>query len=221
VLFTVVASVGAFPVGWYIGTAVGYGTLAWVARQQKVEFALQVGHLDDAAGWRAVGDLFFAQAMLLAIPAAHLAVWWLLIPAFDGYESWRDPYAAMLFIVVGCEILAFVLPLLVFHEEMRRLKRERLPEADDLARRVVALREAIAREPDATARKGLKEEMEVLTERYQAIQSLPTWPVAAPTRRRFALNNAILGLPMATSLLEGNGVRWSDVTDAVKSWLGG
>lgn len=219
VVFTLFAAAGAYLVGRYIGEAVAYGGLARACRHEKIKFDLQAGHLDGAAGWRPVGDLYFKQALLLAIPAVFLGGWWFLIPAFDRYDSWRDTYAVLLLVVVVCQLLAFVLPLLSFHAVMSDLKRERLAKADQYGHRVVELRELIAAEPDAAVRKNLKEELEGLTDQYHVIESLPTWPVAAPTRRKFAFNNAVFAIPLIAALLDGKNVSWADIGSALGSWF--
>jgi len=219
IVFTLLAAAGAYPVGRYIGEAIAYGGLARACRQEGIGFDLQAGHLDGAAGWRLVGDLYFKQALLLAVPAVFLGVWWFLIPAFEGYDSWRDAYAVLLLIVVACQVLAFVLPLLSFHGVMSELKRGLLAKADEYGHRVVTLRDEIAAEPDAARRKDLKDELESLTDQYLAIESLPTWPVAAPTRRKFAFNNAVFAIPLIAALLDGESVSWADIGSALGSWF--
>lgn len=217
--FTFVAAAGAYLVGRYIGEAVAYGCLAQVCQQEKIDLQLQAGHLDGAAGWRPIGDLYFKQALLLVIPGAFLGAWWFLIPAFESYDRWRETYAVLLLIVVVCQLLAFVLPLVSFHGVMARLKRELMVEADAYAHRVVELRGRIADEADASKRKDLKDELEILIDRYHTLEALPTWPIAAPTRRRLAVNNAVFAIPLLAAFLDGQGSTWSDVGSAIESWF--
>lgn len=116
--------IAVIPVGLFLGRACSYGRLG--SRLRTLGFAVKPdpAHLDGAAGLRPVGALFFHQATLLAIPAAFLAIWWVLIPLVNlRYLVWRTPYAGLLALVVAIEIAAFVIPMLTFHEIMRERKR--------------------------------------------------------------------------------------------------
>jgi hypothetical protein len=102
-------AVAAVPVGLFGGRAVSYGLSRDAAGAGGFVLRPDPDHLDSAAGLRPVGALFFYSALLLAIPGAFPACWWVLIPLYPEYSIWRESYAVMLLIVVVAQVLAFVL----------------------------------------------------------------------------------------------------------------
>ena len=187
-LIVILETVAAVPVGLFAGRAISYGLLARRLAEAGFTVIPDPDHLDGAAGLRPIGALYFYQSGLLAIPGIFLAAWWLLIPLLGGrYLNWREPYAGLLLIIVISEILAFILPMLLFHQLMLRRKNELFPEADELSRQ--------SARPENNAA-----ETESRVKRYMAIDSMPTWPVDAKIRRRFGLRNAVLLLPVLAQL---------------------
>ncbi len=182
--------------GRQIGRAALHGRLGGLLHKHGITLEVEPGHLDGAAGLRPVGDLYFFQAMLLALPAAFLAIWWLLIPAFDRYAEWRTPYMALLVIVLAFENLAFIAPMRAFHQEMQRQKRTLVAQADQLSHRVQSLQQKLTDAESTDERNAFKEQLAHMTERYWEIERMPTWPVDARVRRRFTINNAALFLPI-------------------------
>jgi hypothetical protein len=59
----------AYIAGWHLGRMVAYGGLGAALRKAGVNVHAIPGHLDGAAGLKPVGDLFFFQSMVVAIPA--------------------------------------------------------------------------------------------------------------------------------------------------------
>jgi len=102
--------------------------------------------------------------------------------------------------VVALEILAFVAPLSTFHGIMVKQKDSHVEDADKIAERADEIRRQL---PTATGdeRSGLEHELAGITERYKAIEAMPTWPVNARLRRRFTVNNFALVLPVAAQAL--------------------
>jgi hypothetical protein len=152
----------ALLVGCFIGRAVGYGLLGRRLNKPRFEVTLDPEHLDPehldgAAGLRPIGDLYFFQAMLLAIPAAYLAIWWFLIPFLgDRYDDWRSPYVGLLAFILVCEILAFLLPLRSFHLILKRRKLKLLGEADSISQEVTELQRKLLSTSDEEETKDSK-----------------------------------------------------------------
>lgn len=191
-------AVAAVPVGFFVGRACSYSRLG--RRLEKLNFKINPdpGHLDGAAGLRPVGSLFLYQATLLAIPAAFLAAWWVLIPLVDTrYLLWRDSYAGLLAFVVACEILAFFVPMLAFHRIMLNTKQRLFEDADRLSDKIASARRAAASNADSPA----SVDVEAALARYQAIERMPTWPVDTQLRRRFGIRNLILLAPVVAQAL--------------------
>jgi hypothetical protein len=201
--------VGGYVAGRYLGRAASFQGLGRLLRQEKIALKVQPGHLDGAAGFKPVGELFFFQAMVLAIPALFLAVWWLIIPSAPDlnarYAIWRDPYLGLLAIVLLFEVSAFVIPMWFFHQEMADQKNELLKNADELSQRVAALQAALADATTDQERKLLKDRLADMTERYWALEQMPTWPLDVKTRRRFTINNVALFLPLASQFFNVTG----------------
>lgn len=199
--FTLFAMAGAYIAGLFLGRSICYSRLGRFIRKEHITVDIQPGHLDGAAGLKPVGDLFFYQAMLLAIPALFLAVWWVLIPALERYLYWRSPYLVLLALVLTIEILAFILPMLSFHHEMQSRKRKLLVVADQISLDFTKGQEELVRLESDDERKKLKGKLDLMTDRYAAIQNMPTWPVDTKIRRWFVINNIALFLPLLTRFI--------------------
>lgn len=185
----------AFIAGLHFGRMASYGALGYFLKQRTCHIRVWPGHIDGAAGLKPVGDFYFYQAMVAAMPAMFLAAWVILIPAIGRYEQWRDPYLGELVVAMFIEIAAFVVPLLWFHREMLDSKFELLMEADQLSTEFLAPQAPSLAEEARNAEKD-QAKVEWAKGRYESIEALPTWPVDVKTRRRFSVNNLVLLLPL-------------------------
>lgn len=199
---TLIEVILAYIAGHYLGRMASYGGLGWLLRKKNFTLKVQPGHLDGAAGLKPVGDLYFFQAMLIAIPALYLAIWWFLIPVVGRYSYWREPYLGLLAVVLIFELLAFLVPMWSFHQEMQDQKIKLLKEADELSEQVVAVQSELAKAKTDQERNVLKDQLSYMIERYWAIDQMPTWPVDSKVRRRFALNNLALFLPLISQFIQ-------------------
>lgn len=117
-------AIAGYVAGLHLGRMASYGALGRFLKQRGCGIRVWPGHVDGAAGLKPLGDFYFFQAMVTAIPAMFLAAWWLLIPLRgERYARWRDPYLGGLAVAITLEVLAFVVPLLWFHREMVKAKR--------------------------------------------------------------------------------------------------
>ena len=194
-------TLGGYVAGQFLGRAVSYGRLGNFLHDEGIELQIQPGHLDGAAGFKPVGDLYFFQAMLVAIPATFLAVWWLIIPLFPHYMRWRESYIGLLAIMLVVEILAFLLPIWSFHNEMQKQKEELLKDADGLSHSIVELQSKLVTIQSDQELRELKDRLSLMTERYWSIEKMPTWPVDIKVQRKFTISNAGLFLPLAIRFL--------------------
>ena len=193
VLSVILQAIVAVPVGLFAGRSISYGRLSRRLGETGFTLTPDPDHFDGAAGMRPIGAFYFYQSGLLAIPGAFLAVWWFLIPFFgDRYLVWRGPYMGLLFIIVICQFLGFILPMRSFHHLMLNHKSQLFRQADELSRRA-----ARARPDVATHERWVK--------RYKAIESMVTWPTDIKIRRRFELRNVLLLMPVLTRVLGGQG----------------
>jgi len=187
--------------GYYIGQMIAYGTLGQLSVREKVSVSPKPGHIDRAAGLKPIGDFYFFQAMVVAIPCLYIAVWWFLIPLLPWYRHWRNPYLGLLAVALLFEILSFFLPMWVFHHIMQSQKVKSLAEADVLSKSIMALEDRILRAADAREANDLQKQLDFQREKYWEIENMPTWPVDANTRRRFTTNNLLLFLPFLADLV--------------------
>ena len=198
--------------GYYIGQMIAYGTMGQLAKSENVPIVAQPGHIDRAAGLKPIGDYYFFQAMVVAIPSIFLAVWWFIIPILTPwYSHWRNPYLGLLIIALAFEILSFIIPMWVFHLVMRDQKIEHLVKADELSNNMLLLEEKILAAKDTQLTKELQQQLDFQRGKYWEIEQMPTWPVDATTRRRFTVNNIFLFLPFILDLLSAS--------DALKKFL--
>ncbi len=229
--------VGAYIAGSYLGRMACYGGLGWLLQrkqmqqhqmqQQQMHLKVQPGHLDGVAGLKPIGDFYFKQAKVVAIPAAFLAVWLLILQLklIDRYSYWRTSYAGLLGLALVFEVLAFLLPLWYFHQEMVLRKTEHLKEADELGKEIEQMQQILNTEQDAQRRELLKYQIAAMTKQYWDIENLSTWPVAVQTRRLFRRNNLILLLPLVLELLSSNtnlgkSASWKAVKTTFEKWIG-
>lgn len=224
---TTLEVIGAYIAGSYLGRMACYGGLGWLLQQQQIHLKVQPGHLDGVAGLKPIGDFYFKQAKVVAIPAAFLAVWLLILQLqlIDRYSRWRTSYAGLLGLALVFEVLAFLLPLWSFHQEMVRRKTEHLEKADKLGQEINQVQLDLTTEQDAQRRELLKDRLASMTKRYWDIESLSTWPVAVQTRRLFKRNNVALLLPLILELLSSNtnlgkSPWWKTAEKAVEKFMG-
>ena len=98
----------AYIAGWHLGRMAAYGGLGAALRKAGVSVRAIPGHLDGAAGLKPIGDLFFFQSTVAAIPAIFLAVWLVLIPIWPrDYSGWHALYVPLLALSLVFEMLAF------------------------------------------------------------------------------------------------------------------
>ncbi|HEV7826728.1 MAG TPA: hypothetical protein VGP02_17685 [Mycobacteriales bacterium] len=220
----VLEMLAAVPVGRFIGSTVAYGMLGRHLRGERAaaRVVLEPGHPDGAAGLRPLGELYFFQAKLLAWIGGFVGIWWLVFPLLGGrYARWREPYLQLFGVVVACELLAFLIPLWWVHQAMADGRRELLRAADrELTPTIVALHREILGAPDPEQLAFRRDRLAALKDRYSAVDRMPTWPVDVRIRRRFALNNAALLIPVVTNVV-GASKPWQTIADALQRWLSG
>ncbi|MGI8809853.1 MAG: hypothetical protein ACR2KK_18830 [Acidimicrobiales bacterium] len=206
---------GGLVAGYQLGRAASYGSLGSVLKSESCAVQVTPGHFDGAAGLKPVGDYYFFQAMVAGIPAAFLAVWWLVIPLVPrDYEGWRNPYLGLLVLAIAVELLCFFVPVLYFHREMERQKEEYQREADKLSSEMADLDGALASAVDPDVVKATKARVAEAKERYELIDGMPTWPMDSGTRRRLRVRNLALLLPVAAKIVGTSGP-WKEIADAL------
>jgi hypothetical protein len=199
-----VGALGGLLVGRVLGSMLAYGFIARSMDAAKLTLNAVPGHVDGAAGLKPLGDFYLRQALLLALPAAFLLAWSLilLIPSWDErYSGWREWYLGLLVIAIGLEIAAFVAPLWRVHRTMQDQKREALVKADSLlAPRIEKAREELEQDLDNERRAAVRDQLEQLTASYRAREEMPTWPVDSTVRRRLTLGNLALIVPLVSQI---------------------
>jgi hypothetical protein len=205
---TVVALVLGFIAGLIIGRTVAYGYLGRLLRTHGSVLHAQPGHLDGAAGLKPVGDFYFSQALIFAIPSFFVLfsyVFLKLIPASSFPSFWTNALLPVLGISIVVEIGTFIMPLLYFHTEMLEQKVMLLRGADRLSAQVAALQAELITDVHAAIPTDFTDRIEAQTNYYTAVQHLPTWPVATGTWARFFVGNAGLILPLLSQFLVSTG----------------
>lgn len=211
----VLDTVLGFVAGYYIGQMIAFSTLGRMVTSDHIPVETKPGHIDRAAGLKPIGDFYFFQAMILAMPCLFLALWWFIIPIWTPwYSSWRSSYIGLLALALIFEILAFIVPMLEFHKIMRKQKTAHQVEADKFSKQILELENKIVNEPDPKLSKTLEDQREILRNKYWEIEKMPTWPVDGITRRRFTINNLFLFLPILLDLISAS-ESWRNFLDIV------
>jgi hypothetical protein len=187
-----------YTAGRSLGRMAAYGSLGTLLGRLQLPLRVRPGHLDGAAGLKPVGDLYFFQALLAALPALFLAAWWVLIPVWpvSWYARWREPYLALLAPAILFEVLAFLVPMWWFHTRMVDQKRDLLREADILSAQLDRTATLVSAPTAPSPPEVPADRVAALTQAYWDVERMPTWPVDVRTWRRFALNNLALVLPL-------------------------
>jgi len=205
--------------GYYIGLMVAYGTMGQLAQKERVEIVSQIGHVDRAAGLKPIGDYYFFQAMIVALPCAFIAIWWFIIPGLTPwYTHWRGPYLLLLMIALAFEILSFIWPMWVFHLIMRDKKQAHLEKADEISQKITQLESQLLAAADSGLLGELQKQLDFLKEKYWEIENMPTWPLDGGTRRRFTVNNLALFSPFALDFISSSGP-WRKFLDLLVKFL--
>ena len=218
---------------FFVGRATGSGlAIAMLGRRIDAgPWALQVrpGHVDGAAGLKPVGDLFFRQAMIIAIPA----VWLIIVLGFktvavvgaDGLSAlqqvvgtgrgWGPWYFVLLLAAVALEVAAFIVPMVSFHRVMVGQKHELERTADQRSIPLHALEETLPTISDEAARRSAEDQISRMREHSVRIEQMPTWPIDASLRRRFTIRNALLLIPVVANAvgLTVESTDWSTLGD--------
>ena len=199
---TAVGTVAGFLVGRAIGRMVAYGSLGSLLARRGIRFSARAGDIDRAAGLKPLGDYYFSQALLLAIPAVFLLIWSLLflLPQWQRYEVWRPRYLALLLLAIVIEIAAFFAPMWTVHRDMKREKARQLHAADRLSDEIARLRHLLDGELSRDRREDVQQRMNHLVGRYREIETMSTWPIDPRIRRRLTLGNAALVLTLVTQV---------------------
>lgn len=214
------AVIAGYVVGRVLGRMVCYGFLGAFLHNLQVTVMIQPGHPDSAAGLKPLGDFYFFQAMLLALPIAFMAVWVLLIPIwpYRDYTYWLGPYLVLLIIGLVIEIGAFVLPMWSIHQDMVRGKAAAQAKADALGREIVMLRAKLTSATDAEAQSALNDQIDVLSKQYVELEHVPTWPVDQSTRRRFTVSNLLMFLPVVVQMI-GATAPWQRLAETIERFV--
>ena len=206
--------------GWIAGERVtrmaAYGWSWRPHKYESVSWQLFPGHPDGAGGFRPIGDFFFYQSVIAAIPAIYLAAWWWFIPLIHEYESWRSPYLVLLLAAIVIEVMTFIVPMLSVHSLMREEKTQLLARADELSSDIESLQQRLLQPGSPPDRQQIKDSITDKTEQYQRIEQAPTWPVNSSIRRRFSLSNAALFLPFVGYAVGGTAF-WQQLSNSLQN----
>ena len=189
-------------VGRYAGRGIAYGLFGRQLVKQRIRLTLIPGHSDSAAGLRPIGDYYFYQATITALPVLFFAFWVLAMPNWtkiwpgsdsDFEAQWKNTYLIFFLVTIGIELLTFALPLWFFHQQMSAQKKQMQSRVDELSARLYRLQQspAVEHRPfDDGPERG------DLIEQIASLENLPTWPLAPDVRQRFAWGNlAFLASP--------------------------
>lgn len=200
--------ISAFIVGRYVGQGISYGFLGRQLAKDDVKLNVILGHSDNAAGLRPIGDFYFYQATVTALPVVFFTFWVLIMPVWSNFwpntesefaSQWKNTYLIFFFIALGIEVLSFLVPLWFFHQQMVGQKSKMQRRADNLSASLLRLqRNDTSENQIAVQEEGMKQAM--LVEQIAMLESLPTWALAPEVRQRFAWSNLAFLSPAAIQM---------------------
>jgi hypothetical protein len=186
-------------VGAWAGRMAGYGRLGHVLAKRGLELRVVPGHPDGAGGLRPIGAFYLYQSLMASLPAVFLIVWVLLFWLWHAHDA-LDQYLWLLALAILVEALVFVHPMLSVHASMREQKKAFLDRADQWSREIDTAQTRLE-DPGLEERDAVKRQLAEAVERFQTLEKAPTWPMDQSIRRRITLQNIVLLLPLAGSLL--------------------
>ena len=221
---------GGYVVGSYVGAMVADASLGSLLKSKEVVINVMPGHIDSAGGLKPIGEYYFFHAKALAIPAAFFAAWVMIMtvgaqfPNITQYQRWIELHSWMLVSFIFLEFVAFLVPMWSFHQVMTRQKKNLFKRCDRVSYEIVRLKNDLIKDSqNSTDSKDTREEedlqdnhpprddkdiwdhklmqVELLTERYAALERMPTWPVDPTMSRKFTLGNLILIVPYLVQLM--------------------
>ena len=209
------ACLAAFFVGRAAGRVLAIATLGQRIEKGRLPLRAQLGHVDGAAGLKPIGDLYFGQAMIVAIPAVWLVVvlclkslsvvggegWSALGQVVGQGSGWGPWYFLLLVIAVGLEIAAFIAPMGSFHRAMLSQKRDYERDADKQSQILDRLLDELPAVADEADRKTAERRIAGIREHNSRVEQMPTWPVDASVRRRFTFRNGLLLVPVIANAI--------------------
>ena len=211
---------GAYIAGNYLGRMASYGQLGGMLKSYDITIKVDPSHIDGVGGLKPVGDFYFYQAMVVAIPAIYLGVWWFLFPLWPrDYSYWEESYLGLMAIAFSIEILAFLLPLWSFHVIMLEKKYDWQCKADDICNEISELQNALDTNVTEDEKKNKLAQIEEKTQRYWAIENMVTWPADIRTRHRFRFNNILLLIPLVGDIVKRH-VELSKLVDLMRKLSG-
>ncbi len=218
-LLGIFETICAYIAGTFIGRMISYGQIGRFLMKEEAKIELQPTHVDGVAGLKPIGDFIFHQAMIASIPALYLASWWFLFPIWPrDYSRWEDVYLGLLSLGILFEILAFILPIWLFHKIMVQQKEHWLRKADTLSNTISEFRNQTAGETQQSSKAYSVEAIEEMKQQYWAIENMVTWPVDLSTRKKFRLNNLLLFIPLVGDIAKRN-FDWGHLRPLLEKFL--
>lgn len=113
-----------------------FGRLAAYARAGNLitsaggAVSINFWHPDNAGGLLAFSRFYFYSALLAAIPAVWLGIWWVIIPRVAyavpqwDYSEWRGALVVLWLVIVSVGIWSFVMPIYTIHRLMEAAKEQ-------------------------------------------------------------------------------------------------
>ncbi len=219
VLLGVGEIIGAYIAGTYLGRMANYGQFGWHLKKLGLQINTNPLHVDGVAGLKPIGDFYYFQAMVVAIPTIFLALWWFLFPVWPrDYTHWEDVYLGLISATLLLEILTFVLPIWSFHRIMQKQKADLQLVADTLSNEISELQHSLYTCSDSDEKILIAAQIEDKTKRYWAIENMVTWPVDLKTKRKFRINNILLFVPIMGDIAKRN-VDWPQILNALKQLI--
>lgn len=205
----------AYLAGCIFGTMVAYGTLGSILKKEKINLNLQPDHIDGTAGLKPVGEFYFFQFIIASMPAFFIAGSWFLLTVLEkngilipqNTSQWKDKIILLLPLAMLFEVLVFILPMLSFNAVMRNFKTnllnnskkmqaESLISVDQIGNEITTLQAQLFNVKNEQEYNFIKSKLSYLSEKYQAYEQMPIWPVSPRIRRLFTVNNLILLIPI-------------------------
>lgn len=210
---------GGIIAGSFLGKMIEYGQLYRRLKKHSVQIKVNPEHLDKVCGMKPVGEFYYFQAHILAIPAAYLLFWWVAFPLWPrDYSHWEQAHIWLMGFTIIATLLSFALPVRLFNRYLAAERKNLLNETDSISHKIQQLQVRYEYDSPSSNKSNISDQIKSLTDRYWAIENMSVWPVDIRIRRKFKITNLLLLFTLLGDITNRN-VDINNLSAVLKSWL--
>lgn len=196
------AAAAASVVGERFGRLAAYTRAGNLITRSGGRLSINFWHPDNAGGLLPLSRFYCYTALLAAIPAMWLGVWWVIIPRVAhavpdqlDYSEWRLPLLLLWLVVVSVGLWSAVMPIYRVHRVMERAKEDFMVPLNWIPQALSELHAQLRPVVQDDAAEAILKRIDGLEKLYRNASAVITWPLNP------SLASALTGLSAAQLLI--------------------